>query len=352
MRKTDKISIQQIADLAGVSIATVSRVMNHKNTVKEDTRRKILEVMEKLNYNPSAVFVTKDTSNTILLCVSELRNPFNSLVISGIQRAAHQHNYRVFILQAKEVNFAFEDFKDVLQSHSFAGIILLTGVTDLRLLEMLAMSCPIVRCNEFCDVNGIPSVSINDFEAARKATEYLIFCGYKKIALLNCSLEFRFAQQRENGYSEALDKAGLEKNADWIAHVSSIDYNLAYSYAMNILNLPNRPDAFFTVSDVYAVAALHATKKLGLRVPEDISIIGFDNIEVSSMVDPAITTIEQPGVQIGYQGCELLIEKIRNPSVLRKQIVLDTELIVRKSTARNIETEDVAHKEIYSQIIR
>jgi DNA-binding LacI/PurR family transcriptional regulator len=292
--------------------------------------------MEKLNFNPSSVLVTEETSNTILLCVSELSNPFNGLVISGIQKAAKQRNYRIFILQAQGVNFTFEDFKDVLQHHSFAGIILLTGVNDSKLLEMLAMSCPIVRCNEYCEVNGISFVCIDESLAARKATNYLISSGFKKIALLNCSLLFHFARQREFGYLEALSKAGLEKNDDWIVHISSISYSLAFSAAMNILTLPNRPDAVFTVSDVYAIAVIHAAKRLGLRVPEDISVIGFDNIELSSMVDPTITTIEQPGEQIGYQGCELLIEKINNPQTPVKKIFLDTELIVRESTARSL----------------
>lgn len=332
MKTSGKITIQQIASMAGVSIATVSRVMNHKSTVKDDTRRKILNIMEKLNFNPSSVLITKETSNTILLCVSELRNPFNGLVIGGIQEAARQHNYRVFILQAQGVNFTFEDFKDVLQHHSFAGIILLTGVNDLKLLEMLALSCPIVRCNEYCEIDGIPFVCIDEVAAARKATDYLISSGYKKIALLNSSLQFPFARQREKGYLDALQKAGLEKNDNWIAHISSINYSLAFSSAMNILALQNKPNAFFTVSDVYAVAVIQAAKRLGLCVPEDISVIGFDNIELSSMVDPPITTIEQPGQQIGYQGCELLIEKINNPQTPVKKIFLDTELIVRKST--------------------
>jgi DNA-binding LacI/PurR family transcriptional regulator len=332
----EKKTIKEIASMAGVSIATVSRVMNHKTTVKEDTRRKVLEVMEKIGFNPSSVLVTDYTSRAILLCVPHFSNPFDSLVISGIHQSAYRNNYRVFILQSKEMYLTLEDYEAVLKNHSFAGIILLTSVTDTNLLELLAMSCPVIMCSEYCDINGISFVSIDDIRAARKATDYLIFCGCKKIALLNSSLQFHFARHREIGYFEALDKAGLEKNDAWIAHLSSINYSLAYSYASHLLSLPNRPDAVFAVSDVYAVAVIHATKKQGLRVPEDVSVIGFDNIELSSMTDPTITTIEQPGNQIGYQACELLIEKIRNPTVAKKRLILDTELIVRESTARRV----------------
>jgi DNA-binding LacI/PurR family transcriptional regulator len=332
MKSDSKKTIKEIASIAGVSIATVSRVMNHKGTVKENTRRKVLEVMEKFKISPSTALVTDNTSRAILLCVPHFSNPFDSLVIGGIHQSAYRNNYRVFILQSKETYLTFEDYEEALKNHSFAGIILLTSITDTNLLELITMSCPIVMCSEYCDVNGISFVSIDDVTAAKKATDYLISCGYKKIALFNGSLQFRYARHREQGYIEALNNAGSKINDEWIIHLSSVDYNLAYSYASNLLSLPSRPDAIFAVSDVFAVAVLHAAKKQGLRVPQDLAVIGFDNIEVSSMVDPAITTIEQPGTQIGYQSCELLIEKIKNPAATKKRIILDTELIVREST--------------------
>jgi LacI family repressor for deo operon, udp, cdd, tsx, nupC, and nupG len=330
-----KITIKQIASMTGVSIATVSRVMNHKTNVKRDTQQKILEILEKLNINPSSILLTDNTSRAILLCVSELQNPFNGVIINGIRQAAYQNNYRVFILQSKEVYFTLEDFKDVLQNHSFAGILLLASVANTELLEQLTRSCPTVMCSEYCDVNGISFVSIDDLTAARRATSYLAACGCKKIALINSNLRHQFARHREQGYLEALGEAGLEKNANWIAHISSVDYTSALPYAMNILSSPNRPDGVFAISDVFAVAAIHAAKRLGLRIPEDVSIIGFDNVAVSSMTDPPITTIEQPGIQIGYQALELLIEKINNPTIGKKQIILETELIVRESTAQS-----------------
>jgi DNA-binding LacI/PurR family transcriptional regulator len=331
-----KMTIKQIADIAGVSIATVSRVMNHKDSVKEDTRRRIHEVMEKLNFNPSSVLLTNNTSRTILLCISDLGNPCVARTISGILRSAYENNYRIFILQTKENYLTFEDCKDVLQNHSFAGIILSTSVIDMELLKLLTRSCPIVMCSEYCAIDGISFASIDDVLAAKKATDYLISCGCRRIALLNSNLRHQYARHRETGYLEALMNAGLEKHDEWIVHISQVNYNLAFSYALNLLSLPNRPDAFFAVSDVYAVAAIHAANRVGLKIPSDISIIGFDNIEVSSVIDPPITTIDQPVDQIGYQSCELLIEKINNPQTPPKKIFLDTELIVRESTARSV----------------
>jgi DNA-binding LacI/PurR family transcriptional regulator len=332
MRKASKITMQQIADMAGVSIATVSRVMNHNANVKEPTRQKILEILEENNLNPSSVLLTDQSSRTILLCVAEISNPSTPRIINGIQNAAYRNNYRVFILQSKETYLTFEDYRDLLQNHSFAGIILIATVSEPEMLETLTRSCPVVMCTEYCDINGISFVSIDDITAAGKATDYLISCGCRKIALLNSILRHQYARHREQGYTETLEKAGIKGNESWIAHISQIDYSLAFSYATNILSLPNRPDGIFAVSDVYAIAALHAAKRLSIRVPEDVSIIGFDNIPVSSMVDPPLTTIDQPVAQIGYQSCELLIEKINNSTMSPKKIFLDTELVVREST--------------------
>ena len=334
MRKASKIPIQKIADMAGVSIATVSRVMNHKTSVKEDTKQKVLKILEENNLNPSSVLLTDQSSRTILLCVAELSNPSTPRIISGIQNAAYQNNYRVFILQSKKTYLTFEDYKDVLQHHSFAGIIFIATISEPEMLKTLTRSCPVVMCTEYFNIKGISFVSIDDKSAAKKAVNYLVSCGCKRIALMNSILQHQYARHREQGYNEALKAASLKRNEDWINHISEINYNLAFSYGTSLLSLPNRPDGIFAVSDVYAVGALHAAKELGLRVPEDVSIIGFDNIPLSSMVDPPLTTIDQPVSQIGYQSCELLIEKINNPLMTPKNIFFNTELIVRQSTGQ------------------
>lgn len=149
---------------------------------------------------------------------------------------------------------------------------------------------------------------------------------------MNCNINFKYAQHREKGYYRALRQAGLTANPDWIVHISTISYQLAYSNALHILNLPDRPDAVFACSDVFALAVVNAAGKLGLKVPDDLSVIGFDNVYLSAMCDPAITTIEQPSFQLGLQACELLLEKIKFPNTPFRQIILDTELIVREST--------------------
>ncbi|MDR2551702.1 MAG: LacI family DNA-binding transcriptional regulator [Treponema sp.] len=332
MKKIQKTTIQEIAGMAGVSIATVSRVMNHKGNVREDTRHRILTVLEKNHLNPSSVFLTDQASRTILICAAEIGNSAVHRIISGIQSAAGRSNYRVFILQSKETQLGFDDYREVLHNHTFAGIILIAAAGEPELLETITRSCPLVICAECCDTDGVSVVNIDDAGAARKAADYLVSCGCRKIALMNSSARYSCTRRREEGYTEALEKAGLERNDDWIVHISQTSYNLAFSYGTNLLSLPNRPDGILAVSDVYAIGAIHAARRLGIRVPEDLSVIGFDNISVSSMVDPPLTTLDQPMGHIGCQACELLIERIHNPLATPKKIILDAELIVREST--------------------
>jgi DNA-binding LacI/PurR family transcriptional regulator len=331
--KDAKITIEEIARRSNVSIATISRIINHKDNVKPETKQRVLSVMEEMQFKPKPDHKISDSSSkVILMLVPDFSNPFNSPVIDGVQKAAHGHGYDVLLLQSKDYYTNSSDYLNIIKNNSFAGILILSSAPNQQLLDELSFRCPVVMCSEYAEDYGVSYVSINDVEAAKKAVNYLISTGCKKIGLLNCNLKFKYARHREKGYLSALQEAGLETNPNWIEHISSINYNLAYSNAKHLLSLPDRLDAIFACSDVYAISAIRAAKELGLSVPQDISIVGFDNIELSIMSDPPITTIKQPCFDIGYQACELLVEKIQNPEAIDKQVILDTELIVRGST--------------------
>lgn len=328
-----KITIEQIAELAGVSIATVSRVINNKDKVKKSTKNKVLSIMEELNFHPKQNNTLSNiNSNVILLCVPDFNNPFNATIIDGVQTSAHENGYDVLILQSKNYYTDTTDYENILKSNSIAGIIILSSVANNRILDDIGYKCPVVMCSEYAENYGVSYVSIDDVSSAKTAVNYLISTGCKKIGILNCNDKFKYARHRERGYREALNDAGLEINENWISNISNIDYNLALSSATSMLSQADRPDAIFACSDVFAVGAVNAAKSLGLKVPEDVSVIGFDNINLAVMCNPALTTIKQPTFQLGFQSCELLIEKIKKPNMLNKQIILNTELIVRDST--------------------
>lgn len=327
----EKITIDEIAKQAGVSIATVSRIINNKGTVRESTKRKVYHVMEQVNFIPKANdTLSYQSSNTLLVCIPDYSNPFNASVFDGVQESALEHGYNVLILEVKD----FSTCEEILKNHAIAGIVVLTSPSNSDLISNLEFRCPTVMCSQNSENVGISSVTINNTDSARKAVDYLIFSGRKKIAMMNSSLHYSYAKQREDGFRNALESAGIPVKESWIFHLSAVNYHLAMSNALHLLSQPERPDAVFAVSDVYAVGVVKAAKRLGLRVPEDVAVIGFDNIELSSMIEPTLTTIEQPSYQIGYQAAELLIEKIENPNLETRHIVLDTELIVRDSTPR------------------
>ena len=150
--------------------------------------------------------------------------------------------------------------------------------------------------------------------------------------MLNCSLKYKYARHRREGYLQALNQAGLQYNPEWYVSIPTVDYTLAYSAIMQALTADPVPDAVFACSDVYAAATINAAKSLGIRVPDQLSVIGFDNIEASRMTHPTITTIAQPGFQMGQQACSILVEKINNPQLPQRHILLNTEFIIREST--------------------
>lgn len=329
-----KPTLQDVADMAEVSIATVSRIINNKGSIKPSTLEKVQLAMKELNFTPKTFSMLSGAqSKVILTCVPNLDNPFNSPVLDGIHRCAHANGYHVLVLETKDRYTRSEDFEELIKNNSIAGIIIMSSIPQQKILEDLSFRCPTVMCSEYAEnFNSVSYVSIDDSASSRKAVEYLISTGCEKIGLVNTNLSFKYARHREKGYRQALEQAGLHYNPDWIVHLSTTDYKLAFSNIFHMLSLKSRPDAIFATSDVYGVAAINAAHALGFHVPDDISVIGFDNIDLSVMCIPELTTIEQPSFQIGYQSCELLVDKIANPLTPAKQILLGTELIVRSST--------------------
>lgn len=340
MTTKKKATIQDVSEHSGLSTATVSRVINGKDKVSENTKKRVMESIEELGFEARRSDQLSDNeSKTILVCATELKNPFNVPVIDGIQNSAYKHGYDILLLQTKNLYTEFSDYESVLKSQRFAGLVFLSSVTSAQLqtiTEKLNYRLPIVFCSEYIEDIDIPYVCINDIEAMYKSTSYALSVGCRNIAYLNSSLKHNYAKKREIGFRKAMAENNVPVNEEMIVHLSSVNYSLAYSNTLHLLSQEVIPDAIVCSADTFAIGAINACRKMGVRVPEDCAVIGFDNIELAIMAHPPITTIEQPSYQLGYQACELLIERIFNPEVATKRIVLETELIVRESTPINI----------------
>lgn len=323
------ITIQQVAERAGVSIATISRVINDSGKVKPETRQRVLAAIDELGFEIKNPRYIHTRNKSIIVSFPDLRNPFSNEVIEGIRSVASNRGYAVFCMEAMD---NFLDYEDIMNNHNYAGIILSHNISSTEQLEQLSEHFPTVMCSEYSITDKVSFVCINDSRAAQTAADYLASIGRKKIGLVNSSLQNNYAKHRQRGYEASLRANGLPLKQEWVVYVSKVDYHMAVSAITAMLLLEDRPDALFCVSDVFAAAAIKAAQNVGMKIPEDLAVVGFDNIDVSSMVVPALTTVKQPSYQLGQQACEELINMIDNNENQPKKIILDTEIIIREST--------------------
>ena len=326
-----KSTLTQIAQRAGVSIATVSRILNDTGNVSPATRQKVMVALRELEYD-FALTRTTPVYRTILVLVPDFCNPFYANIIDGIQQTAHDNHFEAFLVQTRDVYPSAAYYVNLIKRGNICGALWLSSTPPGEFLSVIEHHCPLVMCCEYPEDYPCSYVSVDDTAAAYRAVSYLLSTGSSKVGFLNCSAKYKFARHRREGYLRALADGGYAMNHEWYVSIPTIDYTLAYSAALQMLSGKSVPDGIFTCSDVFAAATINAAQKLGLRVPQDVSVIGFDNIETSRMTSPSITTVAQPGLQMGQQACSLLIEKIQNPGLPDRRILLSTELIIREST--------------------
>lgn len=333
--KKEKVTVADIAEKAGVSPATVSRVLRHRDLVKKETIKQVEAAMselgcliEKGKMSPSA------EQPLIILNVPELDNVFYLKVIDGALVSAKAHGYRLLINDSPLDRSSIYSFTSFLKQVHASGVILLNHVAEEH-LDMIRSVVPLVQCAEYNEHADYPYVSIDDYEAATNAAEYIVSCNCNKIAMINGPMSFKYAVKRQEGFIDTLRKRDISIRPDWIVSLPEVDYQMAYSAVCRLLNSEVRPNAFFVISDIFAAAVIRAAKRFNLSVPDDIIVVGFDNLDLSMMTCPSITTVNQPSFQLGYSACELLLDSINHPDMVPKSLILDTELIIRESTTKN-----------------
>lgn len=330
--KKKKITVADLARKSGVSAATVSRVINHRELVKEETVRAVEKAMVQLGYaHKNAEKPVSGQKQLIILNVPDTQNVFYQEVIRGARMSANAHGFFLLIYESYINPGTIQNFCGLIQRVSAAGVILLNQLNE-TLLNQIQGIVPLIQCCEYNKEAAYPYVGIDDLYAAKNATEHLISCGHHKIAFINGPLSFKYAVDRQQGFLEALETAGITVPKSWIVQLPEVHYELAYSAICRLLNGVDVPNAIFAISDVFAMAALRAAHRYGLKVPRDLMVVGFDNIEFSMMTSPSITTVDLPKYQMGYCACEMLIDYILNPLAEPRSILLDTQLVIREST--------------------
>lgn len=328
-------NIEEVAREAGVSVATVSRVLNKSNAVAVNTRIKVETIIKKLNYEPNMLGrnLRRSESRMILALMPNMSNPFYTKIVHGIEDVARKSGYSVLLCQT-DLNLEREKiYINLLKQKLADGLISMDPTLDKGTLKDVGVKYPIIQCCEYSEEVNIPYITIDNYNAGYKAVKHLLSIGRKRIALINSDNKFQYARLRQQGYKKAIEEAGLEYKEEYVIN-GELDFESGQRAMKQLLSLEIKPDAVFLVSDVLAIGALKSLKEARVSVPEDIAIVGFDNIQFATMTNPSITTIAQPMYEIGCQSCKMLIEKIKNKEAKIDNIVMDFELIIRESTMR------------------
>lgn len=335
-----------VARLAGVSRTTVSFVLNNipDANIPESTRQKVLEAARQLNYHPneSGRRLASGKSKMIgLVRLQSTEQVFNDAfllqVLVGIEQAACQRGFHVLL---KHINHErSEEYSQLITENHVDGIILSGPLqNDPELIKLQEEGVPIILLGQMANAD-IPFVDVNAELGSEVAVNHLIACGHQRIGMItNAKLAYSSAQQRRNGYLNALKKAGLAVDQNLIKEG---DFTPAsgFNAMKELLQLSPIPTSVFVASDVVAVGAIQAIKQSGLNIPGDIEIIGFDDIPMAEYFDPPLSTIHLPAFELGKVAGEQLIKMISNDRSEPSRVLLETELILRESTTnRKIKT--------------
>ena len=324
-------TVYTVAEKAGVSIATVSRVVNNSPKVHPKTREKVLQVIEELDYHPnlSAQGLALNITEIIALIFPDISGPFYSEVLRGVEKEASQHNYHLLIYgtHGKESN---PRFLRRLPARVDGMILMTRSVDDQYIYDLSKKRVPFVLLDRETDSVVADCILSNNVEAAAHATEHLIQHKYQRIAFISGPDGSPDSNARFTGYQQALEKHDLPTSPSLVEHG---DFRQPSGYqAMNrLLDQTVPPDAVFAANDEMAIGAIEAIRNRGLTIPDDTAVIGFDDIQMASYIQPSLTTVRQPMRQFGTLAVQHLLRRIHDPSVNPETIVLPNQLIIRHS---------------------
>ena len=329
MRNT-RYKTHEIAKQAGVSPASVSRAINHPELLSGESLEKIRATMQSMGYDVNEIFQT-DSKEIILINCPQGTNPFYEEVLDGVISSAECNGYYTLLNYTELDDNNIDDFLKMLQIAKIKGLIALSQLS-VEILNKINSLVPVVQCCEFNDQSSLPYVSIDDYMAAKNAVKYLIAAGRRKIAFLNGPRHYKYARERLRGFIDALTEEHIAVPDEWIMHVPQIDYQMADTLISRVLSDDHKPDAVFAASDVLAAAVVNRAVYSDLKVPEDLMVIGFDNISLCQIVRPALTSVNQPKHKLGFTACEMLHEKLKGKTLKVNEVLLSTELVLRGST--------------------
>lgn len=327
-------NLKDVAKLAGVGLGTASRVLNNNPSVNEETRKAVQEAMKALNYQPNAIArsLKMNSTRTVGILIPDISSTFFPEIVRGIEDLANEYQYNI-ILSNTDLDFEKEKIAlNVFSEKKVDGILFISNTVCSSTMEKFEeMDIPVVLVSTRDKDNILPCVTIDNEKAAYEAVSYLCRLGYRKIAMLAGLFQDPNAGiPRLQGYIRALSANGIRFDKNLVEE-GDYGYKSGYNNMRQLIDKNIVPAAVFAASDLMAIGASKAILERGLRIPQDISIIGFDGVEAAEFFYPSITTISQPRYEMGAEGMRLLTRLMNKEEVDDKNIILDFELIERES---------------------
>lgn len=334
--KKGRITIKDIAKNLNISASTVSRALNNNPDISPETRKLVQDYANEHKYKPNslALSLRNNHSNIIGVIVPELANHFFSSVLSGMETIAEDHDYHVIVCQsAEDYTKEIRNVQTLIEAR-VCGMLISQSKTTIKydhFKELIDNNIPVVFFDRICTGIDSGKVVVDDYSGTLHAVDYMIRTGCKQIAFFGAPPHLEISKNRKNGYLDALRKHHFPIDEDLIRIADN--KQLGYEKAMELLQSQKRPDAFMAMNDYTASGILLAAKTLKLRVPEDVSICGFSNSNISQDTDPMLTTVDQHPQKVGEEAMNLILEKVKNPeSNEKKNKIVKTSLVIRETT--------------------
>ena len=332
-----RVTMQQVAAEAGVSVSTVSKVINGRYGVASETVENVTAVIERLGYEASLVArsLRNHRTNVIGVLVADFE-PFSVEVLKGAADAIHGSGFELVAYSSggrvdEHVGWERRYLSRLMGTLVDGAVLVTPTVTDVQ------YDGPIVAVDPHTGSSRLPTVTADNLQGARLGVGHLLELGHTRIGMITGRADLVSAQRREEGYREALRAAGLPVDEALVRN-GAFEPEPAHVAARELLTLPEPPTAIFAANDLSALETLEVAAELGVRVPDQLSVVGFDNIPESALADPPLTTVEQPIRRMGHDAIEMLTQLIRGRLLEEPHVTLETRLEVRRSTAPPMET--------------
>ncbi|NRD21812.1 LacI family DNA-binding transcriptional regulator [Winogradskyella litoriviva] len=336
-----KTTIYDIAKKLEITAATVSRALNNSPKISKKTRELVLETAKEMNYeqNKLALALKSGKSNNVGVIVPRIDSNFFASVIRGIEEELFANGYHVIICQThNDENIEIENINTLLNAQVDGVLMSISNVDVYKnksFNRIFKKQVPLIFFDRKANIEGVSSVTINDFEAGYKVTKHLIEQGCKKIAHLSGNILLEIFNNRFLGYKQAIEDEGIEFNEDYVIRINSTVED-GRNAVKKLLSLKNPPDGIFSSSDYAALGAIQELKANNIKIPDDISIVGFANEPFTKFMELSISTVDQSPVEMGKIAANVFLEQVNNTdkSKIEKKVVLTPELLIRKSSLK------------------